>query len=191
MSELLASRVQRICEGETPVVHLEPEVPAGEWPLRVDGAVETPLLIGPQEFRGFDTIERHADLHCVWGWSKPGERWEGFHLNALSMRARPLPEARYVLVSACVYGSCFKLEEARDGIFAWRGLSPERGWPLRFVAASYMWGYKSVKWVERVTFLEEFQPGLWESRVGDPKGDIPWDVLQRFDGAAQRWRVHR
>lgn len=142
-------------------------------------------------------ITRYIDLHCVWGWSRPGSRWDGVHLNALVAQARPLSEARYVLVSArsSPYASCVTLEEARDGVFAWRvderDLKPDRGWPLRFVTPAYKWAYKSVKWVERLTFLEDFRPGMWEERVGDPKGNVPWDVLERFQGQAEAFKRSR
>ena len=93
------------------------------------------------------------------------------------------------------YASCVTIEEAKDGLFAWRlqgqDIAPDRGWPLRFVTPGYKWAYKSVKWVERITFLESFQPGMWEERVGDPKGDIPWDVLQRYNEQREVWRGSR
>ena len=43
----------------------------------------------------------------------------------------------------------------------------------------------------RITFLEDFSPGFWEERVGDPKGNIPWDVLERFGKQAEAWRRRR
>lgn len=190
MNPALADRVQRIVSGEIPILHLEPDVPSGDWPMVVDGLVAEPRVVA--DVRSLARIERWIDLHCVWGWSRPDHHWEGVHLNALG---RPLPEATHVLVSAreSPYAACFTIEEARDGIFAWRvdgrDLSPERGWPLRFVAPSYKWAYKHVKWVERVTFVDRFTPGMWEARVGNPKGDVPWDVLQRFQGAVQRLRA--
>ncbi|MGH2759627.1 MAG: molybdopterin-dependent oxidoreductase [Actinomycetota bacterium] len=193
----LAERVQRIVDGEVPILHLEPAIPTGTWSVHVDGLVETPLCLEMDDVRGLDGITRWVDLHCVWGWSRPDNRWEGIHLNALTSRAVPLPEAAYVLVTAreSPYASCVTIEEARDGILAWRldgkDLTPERGWPLRFVTPAYKWAYKSVKWVERITFLDEFRPGFWEERVGDPKGGVPWDVLERFQGQAEAWRRSR
>lgn len=187
----LADRVQRIITGEVPILHLEPEVPAGTWPVLVDGLVERPARFAMEEIHEMGGITRSIDLHCVWGWSRPDCRWEGVHLNALTVDARPLPEAKYVLISAreSPYASCLTIEEARDGLLAWRvegrDLARDRGWPLRLVTPAYKWAYKSVKWVERITFLDEFRPGFWEERVGDPKGNVPWDVLERFQGQAE------
>ena len=133
----------------------------------------------------------------MWGWSRPDCKWEGVHLNALASGVGASPEARYVLIGAreSRYASCVTLEEARDGIFAWRladrDLAAERGWPLRFVAPGYKWAYKSVKWVDRITFTDEFRPGFWEERVGDPKGNVPWHVLERFSQQTEAWRRKR
>jgi DMSO/TMAO reductase YedYZ molybdopterin-dependent catalytic subunit len=193
----LADRVQRIVDGETPVLHLEPEIPDEGWNLIIDGAVARPVEIPMRTVHGLGRVKRYIDLHCVWGWSRPGCAWEGTHLNALIDGVEPARQARYVLVTArsSPYASCVTMEEARDGIFAWhldgRDLKPDRGWPLRFVTPGYKWAYKSVKWVERITFLERFEPGMWEERVGDPKGNIPWDVLQRFNEQSEAWRKRR
>lgn len=193
----LAERVQRILDGDLPALQIEPEMPDGDWDLVVDGCIDEPLTMRMQEVRTLPSIERYIDLHCVWGWSRPDLRWEGFHLGALGVRVRPQETATHVLVTArsSPYAACFTVAEVRDGVFAWRldgaDLTKDRGWPLRFVAPSYKWGYKHVKWVERITFLDHFEAGLWESRVGNPRGDVPWDVLQRFEGQAERWRALR
>ncbi len=193
----LVDRVQRIVDGDVPVLHLEPEMPTGLWNVLVDGAVANPIELEMTDIHERGTIRRSIDLHCVWGWSRPGCVWEGIHLNALIADAKPDPDARYLLVTAksSPYASCVTIEEARDGIFAWRldgrDLARDRGWPLRFVTPGYKWAYKSVKWVERITFLESFEPGMWEERVGDPKGNVPWDVLQRFNEQSEVWRKAR
>jgi DMSO/TMAO reductase YedYZ molybdopterin-dependent catalytic subunit len=190
----LADRIQRIVDGEIPVLHLEPDIPRPPWDVIVDGLVDVPRARSIEAIHGSETITRYIDLHCVWGWSRPDCRWEGVHLNALIAGLNVSDEARYVLVGARNgrYASCVTIEEARDGIFAWRlggaDLPAERGWPLRFVAPAYKWAYKSVKWVERITFVSEFTPGMWEERVGDPKGNVPWEVLQRFSQQSGTWR---
>ena len=190
----LAERVQRIVDAEVPVLHLEPEVPTGVWPVVVDGLVDSPASIPISEIHRRVPVVRYADLHCVWGWSRPACRWEGIGLEDLCGHVTPSSDARFVLVTARTsrYASCFTLQEARAGLFAWRldgaELRADRGWPIRFVPPSTKWAYKSVKWVERITFLDSFEPGPWEQRVGDPDGSVPWDVLQRFDVQTERWR---
>ena len=60
------------------------------------------------------------------------------------------------------------------------GLAPEHGGPLRWWAPT-LWGYKGVKWLTRVTFLERFEPGFWEAKVGDVEGRIPDAILDLFE----------
>jgi hypothetical protein len=42
-----------------------------------------------------------------------------------------------------------------------------------------------VKWVSRLTLIEEFTPGFWEGLVGDPHGDILADVLDHLDASVR------
>src|SRR5205085_9610105 len=90
-----------------------------------------------------------------------------------------------VTVAVNVYTICFPLNRAWRSLLAWRldcaDLSPEHGGPLRLVPPPTKWGYKGVKWVSRLTLIEEFTPGFWGSLLGDPQGDIPGDVLDHLD----------
>lgn len=186
----LADRVQRIVSAEMPVVHLEPAIPTGQRHLVVEGHGRIDLT----ELRALEPVVRYSDLHCVWGWSRPACRWTGVTLDAVCAQLGTEPTSPFVAITArdSGYTSCFTLSEAREGVFAWaldgRDLDPERGAPLRFVPPARKWAYKSVKWAERVTFLDEFRPGFWEERVGDPEGTVPWDVLDRFQQQSERWR---
>ena len=137
--------------------------------------------------RAMASERRVWDLHCVWGWTRLGLVWEGVPAARVIDFAHPLPEARFVMVTAAGngYTSCFPLNRARRSLLAWRldgaDLTPEHGGPLRLVPPPTKWGYKGVKWVGRLTLIEEFTPGLWESLVGDPHGDIPRDLLDHLD----------
>lgn len=180
-------RVQRRTN-DLPILHLEPEVPAqAHWDLVVDGLVADPSAWPIDAIRAMTPEKRVWDLHCVWGWSRPGCEWEGIPAGRLIEAARPLPEARYVMVSAVGngYASCYALNRARRSLLAWRldgaELTREHGGPLRLVSPPTKWAYKAVKWVARLTLLEDFTPGFWEGLVGDPHGDIPREVLDHLD----------
>lgn len=173
-----------------PVLHLEPEIPAPPaWELQVDGLVSRPCAWTADDLHAVAPEERVWDLHCVWGWTRPGCRWEGIPAGRLIDEASPLPRARYVVVGAFRdgYASCYPLHRARRCLLAWRldgrELTPEHGWPVRLVPPPTKWAYKAVKWVTRLTLVEEFTPGFWEGLVGDPHGDIPADVLAHVDAA--------
>jgi DMSO/TMAO reductase YedYZ molybdopterin-dependent catalytic subunit len=167
------TRVQRRTDG-LPVLHLEPEIPGGGWDLVV-------------AIRAMASERRVWDLHCVWGWTRLGLAWEGVPAARVIDAARPLPEARFVMVTSVGngYTSCFALNRARRSLLAWRldgaELTAEHGGPLRLVPPPTKWGYKGVKWVARLTLIKEFTPGFWETLVGDPHGDIPQEVLDHLD----------
>jgi|SRR5947209_2526136 len=184
-------RVQRQTY-DHPVLHLEAEIPpASGWDLVVDGLVAAPAEWSIPALQAMSSEKRVWDLHCVWGWTRPACEWEGVPAGRLIDAAQPLSEARYVMARSVGngYTSCFPLNRARRSLLAWRldgvELAPEHGWPLRLVPPPTKWGYKGVKWVSRLTLIEDFEPGFWESLVGDPHGDIPQDVLNHADESIQ------
>ena len=46
----------------------------------------------------------------------------------------------------------------------------------RYLAPVEYWAYKGVKWANRVTVVDRFCAGFWESRLPDPVGRIPEEV---------------
>jgi DMSO/TMAO reductase YedYZ molybdopterin-dependent catalytic subunit len=170
------------------VLHIEPGIPAAGWSLVVDGLVAARAEWSLASLQAMASEKRVWDLHCVWGWTRLACEWEGVPAGRLIDAARPLSEGRYVVASSVgnAYASCLTLNRARRCLLAWRldgaDLTPEHGWPLRLVPPPTKWGYKGVKWVSRLTLIEEFTPGLWESLVGDPHGDIPQEVLDHTTG---------
>lgn len=172
-------RVQRPTSA-LPVVHLEAAIPQSS-DLAVDGLVHEPLALSLDVLRAMPHETRVWDLHCVWGWTRPACAWRGVPMAAILEAAAPQTAAAFALVSAAGrrYASCLTLEELRDGLVALeldgRPLPPEHGGPMRFVPPPHKWGYKGVKWVSEISLVATFTPGLWETMVGDPIGDIPPD----------------
>lgn len=171
---------QRVVAG-WPVLHAGevPRVDLDRWEFRVFGLVERPLRFTWPEFQRLPRVEVRSDIHCVTRWSRLDNRWEGVPFRVVAELARPLPEARYVMVYACNdFTTNLPLEEAmKEGVlFADRHdgepLSPEHGWPLRLVVPQlYFW--KSAKWVTGVEFMAEDRPGFWEQLGYHMRGD-PW-----------------
>ncbi len=170
-----------------PVLHLERELPTGNWPIEVEGLVHEKRSWSVDEIHAMTEENRTWDLNCVWGWTRPACEWQGIPVARLIDSGRPLPEARFVLVSAVgdQYASCLTLNRARRSLLAWRvdgaDLTPEHGWPLRFVPPPTKWAYKGVKWASRLTLVDVFTPGLWEGLVGDPNGDVPPEILGHLE----------
>jgi hypothetical protein len=177
-------RVQRLVSELRPV-HLEREIPArSTWTLTVDGLVARPLRLS---LAALQPSEREIDFHCVWGWSRPACRWEGVLGSALLERCGLLSHAAAAVFAAAdsPYTSCVRLDDIAEGILAWKlagkTIPPEHGGPLRFVPPAHLWGYKGVKWLERITFIDRFQPCFWDQKVGDPEGRVPDAILALFE----------
>ena len=173
------TRVQRVPEA-WPVVHLEAEVPVWEH-LVVDGHVVHPRRFDLDDLAAIEVEEREVDFHCVWGWSRPRVRWTGIGLDRLL--AVVGTQGSHVTVHAASeqYSACLPVADAARGFLAWardgEPLAATEGGPLRFVPPPELWAYKGVKWAQRVTVGDRFVPGFWESRIGDPVGNIPPEVI--------------
>lgn len=172
-------RVQRI-PSAWPVLHLEASVPSWNG-LTVRGMVRHPRRWTLEDLKALGAVERREDIHCVWGWSELGHRWEGIPLSVLLDVCEPEGSWVTVVASSDSYSSCIPLEDAASGFLAWgldgRPLAAERGGPMRYLPPAGYWAYKGVKWVAELVVVDRFAPGFWESRVADPLGRIPSDVL--------------
>jgi DMSO/TMAO reductase YedYZ molybdopterin-dependent catalytic subunit len=169
-----------------PVLHAEtiPPFDPATWRFRVDGEVEAPAEWGWEEFRSFPSTTLTSDFHCVTGWSKLGNTWEGVGFSEIAQRVRPRPAAAHVLVEApSGYTANLPLPAALDDdvLFAWahndEPLPPEHGGPLRLVVPK-RYGWKSVKWAIRARFLARDLRGYWEERGYHNDAD-PW-LEQRY-----------
>ena len=120
-----------------------------------------------------------ADIHCVTGWSRLGDRWTGVPIKEILARVKPKAEAKYVMAhSEYGYTTSVPLQvlEGPDNLlcYSWNGedLTPDHGWPLRlFVPSKYFW--KSAKWLRGLEFMERNRLGFWEQRGYHDEAD-PW-----------------
>jgi len=168
-------RVQRVPE-QWPIVHLESTIPTWQH-VRVDGHVAHARRFALADLQAIGTEERDIDFHCVWGWSRPAVRWTGVGLDRLLAVVGAHGSHVTVHAASDEYSACLPVDDAARGFLAWKrdgdDLAPEEGGPLRFVPPPELWGYKGVKWAQRVSVTDRFVPGFWESRIGDPVGRIP------------------
>jgi sulfoxide reductase catalytic subunit YedY len=139
------------------------------WKLSVDGLVETNLHISYKELLDLESQEQITDFHCVEGWSVDNVRWKGIRLGVLFDRAGLKPDAAFVTFhsASSSYRDSLSIEEAleKDVMLAYmmydEPLPLENGGPLRLVIPR-MFGYKNVKWVNRITITEIQEIGYWE-----------------------------
>jgi DMSO/TMAO reductase YedYZ molybdopterin-dependent catalytic subunit len=156
-----------------------PKLDLADWRLTVDGLVDAPAAWGWQEFTALPRVDITADIHCVTTWSLYDSVWGGVATREILGRVRPKGEARFVLFRSydgyTTNVPLTRFAEA-DALIAhrWNGepIGPEHGGPARVVIPSlYFW--KSAKWVRRITFAAEDQPGYWEARGYHNDAD-PW-----------------
>lgn len=141
--------------------------------------VENPLTLSYDEFLGLPKSESVSDFHCVTGWSKLDNKWEGVLFKTVSVLVRPLKEAQYVTIGCeNEYTTSLPLADLLDSdvILAYRlsgrPLSPDHGGPLRLVVPK-KYAYKSAKWVRKLQFTAKQELGFWEIRGYSNTAD-PW-----------------
>ena len=141
------------------------------WTLTVDGMVDRPQRFTMADLRALAPARQTTDFHCVTGWSVPDVRWRGVRFATLLARAGVKPGAKALkFTSAEVpYVDTLTLEQLRapDAMVAFdmddEPLTREHGAPARVVMPR-MYGYKGVKWLERITVVDRIEDGYWEQR---------------------------
>ena len=159
------------------IYNVNPPMPTFDratWRLRIEGLVEEPLALTYDDLRALPRAEQVSDFHCVTGWSVEEVRWAGVRFQDLFERVRPRPTAKAVAFVSTEqpYVDTLTLEQALlpDAMLAYemdgKPLRREHGAPVRVVIPE-MYGYKNVKWVERIVVSDQLEPGYWEQRGYD------------------------
>ena len=156
-----------------------PKPDLAAWRLAIDGAVENAVTWTWQDFLAQPQTRLVSDIHCVTGWSRYDNGWEGVAAAHILALVRPLPEARHCVFHARDgYTTNVRLDRfaEADVLLArsWQGepLAPAHGGPVRVVMPRrYFW--KSAKWVRRIEIVAEDCPGYWEVRGYHNEAD-PW-----------------
>lgn len=171
-----------------PVLH-EGAVPTFDqatWDFRIFGLVEETRTLTYDAFMALPSVTVKSDIHCVTGWSKLDNTWEGVPARAVLALAEVQPEAKHVMVHAeNDYTANIPIDDflGDDVLFAFKHngepLTAEHGWPLRLVLPKlYFW--KSAKWVRGIELMSDNRSGFWEKRGYHMYGD-PWKN-QRYWG---------
>ena len=155
-----------------------------DWRLVIDGLVEEPLSLSLDDLRAASTRTQITRHDCVEGWSAIG-KWTGARLAPLLDRAKPKPEARY-LVFHCAdntydnprnpkYYESIDLVDAyhEQTILAYElndePLPMQNGAPVRLRVERQL-GYKHAKYVMRIEAVASFEHieggkgGYWPDR---------------------------
>lgn len=138
--------------------------------LTVDGRVDRPLTLDLDALKAMPSTTLVKDFQCVTGWRVTGVHWQGVTLATLLDAAGVQPSGTALRFESSdgLYTESLTMEQARrpDVIAAYSMLggpvSQEHGGPVRLYVAP-MYGYKSCKWLSRITVVNAVEPGYWET----------------------------
>lgn len=151
-----------------------PSKSAADYRLRIEGLVERPETLTFPQLTAMEPTGLTADFQCVTGWRVPDVAWRGVKLADLLDRAGVAPEATHVRFGSFdgAYTESLTLEQARrsDVLVAYemsgKAVTSAHGGPVRLYVAP-MYGYKSIKWLDRIEVTDHLEPGYWEVRGYD------------------------
>lgn len=150
-----------------------------DWTLKIFGLVEKDVVLRYKDLMALPQITSGNDIHCVTGWSKLDNVWEGISTQELARMAMPKETAKYVILHAeenwttnlpieDFLKETSLLAHSHNG----QELTPEHGYPLRAVIP-HLYFWKSAKWVRGIEFSSENRPGFWEENGYHMYGN-PW-----------------
>jgi DMSO/TMAO reductase YedYZ molybdopterin-dependent catalytic subunit len=139
------------------------------WRLELGGAVERPVAIDYRRLLALPKVEQVSTFHCVTGWTVHNVSWGGVRIRDILAHVSPHPDAHALrFVSAeHPYDDHLTLDQASlaDVMLAYemdgKPLSRAHGAPLRLVIPD-MYGYKNVKWLNRIELVPREARGYWE-----------------------------
>jgi DMSO/TMAO reductase YedYZ molybdopterin-dependent catalytic subunit len=135
-----------------------------DWRLTIDGMVARPASFSLADLRSFPSRSQITHLACEEGWSFIAE-WTGVPLAHILDRAGTAPEARYVVYTSLEPGWWDSVDMA-DALhpqtlvtYGMNGadLPVGHGGPLRLRVPRQL-GYKSVKYITRLTVTDSLKP---------------------------------
>lgn len=156
-----------------------PRIVRTAWRLTVDGSVVGPRDFGDADLLALGTIELDAALVCIH--SRPG--WH----RLAQQRFTGVPLARVLAAVGGALPSAVDLQEtAVDGFtmrrplplpddalvvlgIGGRRLTPEHGAPARLLVPGFYGQYAGVKWLRRLTVLDQEGSFYWASRGWPPE----------------------
>jgi DMSO/TMAO reductase YedYZ molybdopterin-dependent catalytic subunit len=146
-----------------------PDISDAQFQLSVDGMVDTPLTLSYSDLEAMPATTLVRTFQCVTGWRVTNVHWQGVALSEILDRAgvKPGASALRFFSSDNFDTESLTLSQARrpDVIVAYSMLGApvtrEHGGPVRLYVAP-MYGYKSIKWLSRITVTNEVVPGYWE-----------------------------
>ena len=178
LSDQPASEDLALTPGDAfPGYHVAPSIPEvpGDWALIVGGLVKTPLRLSLADLRALPRSDARIRHHCVEGWTAVAD-WGGVAISELAKLAGAKDTA-YVefrsfdapSFSSRGYWSSWDRASAfhPQSMIAYQmngqPLTAKHGAPCRLYGSVKL-GYKMVKYLTEISFLDTRTGGYWESQ---------------------------
>ena len=164
-----------------------PDIRVADWKLALQLGGSLVRAWTWDEFEALPQTTLNTDIHCVTKWTKLDTTWQGVSFDDL-LKSAGLEKPPQAFVMAHCYGGYttnVPVEDLSAGkaMIATRfdgvPLAPAHGGPARLLVP-HLYFWKSAKWLRRIRFMPEDEPGFWEARGYHIYGD-PWRE-QRYDG---------
>ena len=146
-----------------------------EYRLQLGGLVENPVELSLSELKALGMEESVTMHHCIQGWTGIAQ-WKGVPMKTLVDLVKPTPAAHTVVFYSFgdgLYGGGYYETQRLEDVLKpacllalemnQRPLPDVYGAPLRLRVENQL-GYKMVKWIERIEFMES------EKQIGDGEG---------------------
>ncbi|HAO98651.1 MAG TPA: hypothetical protein DCQ83_01250 [Fibrobacteres bacterium] len=150
----------------------EPDMDIPHWRLIVDGLVQKPGEYSMEEITKLPKYVKNLRHCCVEGWSMI-PKWGGVLMKDFLDMVGADPKARYIAAECGDdYYTAWDMPSAMHSqtLLAYEAygkpLELEHGAPLRVVMPVKL-GYKSAKWITRLTITNEKPGGYWEDQGYD------------------------
>ena len=146
-----------------------PDIKPADYRLAVEELADHPLILTLDDLQKIKPEIATRNFDCVTGWSVPDVIWTGVRLATLLQMAGARPEVTHMIFHSAdgTYVDQLTVKDAMlPGVMLayhinGQPLLREGGYPVRLIVPP-MYGYKSVKWVNRVVLASEGIVGTWE-----------------------------
>ncbi|MGI8746162.1 MAG: molybdopterin-dependent oxidoreductase [Bryobacteraceae bacterium] len=158
-----------------------------EYKLKVSGLVEKPIELSLADIAKLGKAEDITMHHCIQGWTGIA-KWGGIPMKTLIGLVQPKPTAKVVAFFSfgdSLYGGSYYDTQSLENVlkaecllaFEMNGkpLTEVYGAPLRLRVENQL-GYKMVKWIERIEFVES-EKQLGQGEGGTNEDDEYFDLL--------------
>jgi methionine sulfoxide reductase catalytic subunit len=158
-----------------------------DYRLKIGGLVENPVELSLADIARLSNTEQITMHHCIQGWSGIAQ-WSGLPMQAIIDLVRPKPEARVVAFFSfgeALYGGAYYDTQSIENVrkpqcllathMNGQPLPEVYGAPLRLRVENQL-GYKMVKWIERIDFIET-EKSLGQGEGGKNEDDEYFDLL--------------